>query len=260
MVRLPQELDRIGEEKSIVIAVGYMLRYSSAIEVARELLQQVGDSPPSYGDTAVFYTVQTRPPSPSDTYLSISWRQQSLAAQNRGKHRHPGHRPARSAAEEHGQLPLVWTLSHGCLQGMAACMWRRWAAHQRPSWGATAARPLLITMRMQYADTCTHMMHAILFVSSVRNHPSLPQSRYDTIASPQWWDTLKSGGCIVGQATHFVDAMRHLARSEIERGSIRVVSVGPGMPLLNVAPPPAAEHTVWPRPFWASSLYSELQS
>lgn len=36
-----QELDRIGKEQSIVIQVGYMLRYNPAIEAAKELLQQV---------------------------------------------------------------------------------------------------------------------------------------------------------------------------------------------------------------------------
>ena len=46
------------------------------------------------------------------------------------------------------------------------------------------------------------------------------------------------------QATHFVDAMRYLSKSEIDQGSIRVVGVGPDMPLLDMAPAPAAEHTV----------------
>ncbi len=36
-----QELDRIGEEQSIIIAVGYMLRYNPAIEAAKELLQDL---------------------------------------------------------------------------------------------------------------------------------------------------------------------------------------------------------------------------
>ena len=36
-----QELEKIGEEQSLVIAVGYMLRYNPAIEAAKALLEEV---------------------------------------------------------------------------------------------------------------------------------------------------------------------------------------------------------------------------
>lgn len=36
-----QVLDEIGEEKKLVIAVGYMLRYNPAIETAKALLKEV---------------------------------------------------------------------------------------------------------------------------------------------------------------------------------------------------------------------------
>lgn len=36
-----QELERIGKEQSLVIAVGYMLRYNPAIEAANSLLKEV---------------------------------------------------------------------------------------------------------------------------------------------------------------------------------------------------------------------------
>ena len=36
-----QELERIGKEQSLVIAVGYMLRYNPAIEAAKSLLKEV---------------------------------------------------------------------------------------------------------------------------------------------------------------------------------------------------------------------------
>ena len=41
MCTLLQELDRIGEEQSLVIAVGYMLRYNPAINAAQALLKEV---------------------------------------------------------------------------------------------------------------------------------------------------------------------------------------------------------------------------
>ena len=67
---------------------------------------------------------------------------------------------------------------------------------------------------------------------------------YNNIYKPAWWDTLKSGGCIVEQATHFVDAMRYLSQSEFKRDSIQAVGVGPEMELSDMPPPPNAEHTV----------------
>ena len=67
---------------------------------------------------------------------------------------------------------------------------------------------------------------------------------YNNIHKPAWWDTLKSGGCIVEQATHFVDAMRYLSQSEFKRESIQAVGVGPEMELSDMPPPPNAEHTV----------------
>lgn len=67
---------------------------------------------------------------------------------------------------------------------------------------------------------------------------------YNNIAKPAWWDTLKSGGCIVEQATHFVDAMRYLSQSEFKKDSIQAVGVGPDMELSDMPAPPAAEHTV----------------
>ena len=36
-----QELEKIGEEQSLIIAVGYMLRYNPAIETAKTLLEEV---------------------------------------------------------------------------------------------------------------------------------------------------------------------------------------------------------------------------
>ncbi|KAK9908431.1 hypothetical protein WJX75_007736 [Coccomyxa subellipsoidea] len=67
---------------------------------------------------------------------------------------------------------------------------------------------------------------------------------YNNIYKPQWWNTLESGGCIVEQATHFVDAMRYLSGSELQRDSIRAIAVGPDMELSEMPPPPNAEHTV----------------
>ncbi|BDA44533.1 Uncharacterized protein UNK4.17 [Coccomyxa sp. Obi] len=67
---------------------------------------------------------------------------------------------------------------------------------------------------------------------------------YNNIYKPQWWHTLQSGGTIVEQATHFVDAMRYLSGSELDRNSIRAVAVGPDMKLTDMPPPPHAEHEV----------------
>lgn len=36
-----QELQNLADEKNLVIAVGYMLRYNAAIEKAKELLEEV---------------------------------------------------------------------------------------------------------------------------------------------------------------------------------------------------------------------------
>ncbi len=36
-----QELERIADEQSLIIAVGYMLRYNPAIETAKALLEEV---------------------------------------------------------------------------------------------------------------------------------------------------------------------------------------------------------------------------
>ena len=36
-----QELEKIGKEQSLIIAVGYMLRYNPAIETAKALLKEV---------------------------------------------------------------------------------------------------------------------------------------------------------------------------------------------------------------------------
>lgn len=38
---LQQELERLGKEKGLAIAVGYMLRYNPAIETAQALLKEV---------------------------------------------------------------------------------------------------------------------------------------------------------------------------------------------------------------------------
>ena len=40
-----QELERIGKEQSLVIAVGYMLRYNPAIEAAKALIEEVRPVP-----------------------------------------------------------------------------------------------------------------------------------------------------------------------------------------------------------------------
>ncbi len=69
-------------------------------------------------------------------------------------------------------------------------------------------------------------------------------STYNHIKKKQWWSTLESGGCIVEQATHFVDAMRYLSGSELQKDSIRAVAVGPDMALSEMPPPPHAEHNV----------------
>ena len=67
---------------------------------------------------------------------------------------------------------------------------------------------------------------------------------YNNIAKPQWWDTQKSGGCIVEQATHFVDLMRYLSGGDIVQESIQAVAVGPAMPLKEMPAHPQAEHLV----------------
>ena len=67
---------------------------------------------------------------------------------------------------------------------------------------------------------------------------------YNNIAKPQWWDTQKSGGCIVEQATHFVDLMRYLSGGDIIQESIQAVAVGPDMPLKEMPTHPQAEHLV----------------
>lgn len=67
---------------------------------------------------------------------------------------------------------------------------------------------------------------------------------YNNIAKPQWWDTQKSGGCIVEQATHFVDLMRYLSGGDIVQESIQAVAVGPDMPLKEMPAHPQAEHLV----------------
>ena len=67
---------------------------------------------------------------------------------------------------------------------------------------------------------------------------------YNFIAKPQWWDTQKSGGCIVEQATHFVDLMRYLSAGNIVQESIQAVAVGPDMALKEMPAHPQAEHLV----------------
>ncbi|DBA89671.1 hypothetical protein WJX79_009585 [Trebouxia sp. C0005] len=67
---------------------------------------------------------------------------------------------------------------------------------------------------------------------------------YNNIAKPQWWDTQKSGGCIVEQATHFVDLMRYLSGGDIIQESIQAVAVGPDMALKEMPAHPQAEHLV----------------
>ena len=69
---------------------------------------------------------------------------------------------------------------------------------------------------------------------------------YNNIAKPQWWDTQKSGGCIVEQATHFVDLMRYLSGGDIVQESIQAVAVGPDMALKEMPAHPQAEHLVSP--------------
>ena len=67
---------------------------------------------------------------------------------------------------------------------------------------------------------------------------------YDNIINTHWWNTQKSGGCIVEQATHFVDLIRHLSGADIIQSSIKAQAVGPEMRLRQMAPHPQAEHTV----------------
>lgn len=40
-----QVLDQVADEKSLIIAVGYMLRSSPAVVAAKQLMQEVGSSP-----------------------------------------------------------------------------------------------------------------------------------------------------------------------------------------------------------------------
>ena len=67
---------------------------------------------------------------------------------------------------------------------------------------------------------------------------------YDNIINTHWWNTQKSGGCIVEQATHFVDLIRHLSDADIIQSSIKAQAVGPEMRLRQMAPRPQAEHMV----------------
>ena len=67
---------------------------------------------------------------------------------------------------------------------------------------------------------------------------------YNNIINTHWWNTQKSGGCIVEQATHFVDLIRHLSGADIIQSSIKAQAVGPEMQLRQMAPHPQAEHTV----------------
>lgn len=69
---------------------------------------------------------------------------------------------------------------------------------------------------------------------------------YNNIEKTQWWDIQKSGGCIVEQATHFVDLMRYLAGGDIIQESIKATAVGPSMLLQQMPPHPKAEHLVRP--------------
>ena len=66
----------------------------------------------------------------------------------------------------------------------------------------------------------------------------------NSIAKPQRLDTQKSGGCIVEQATHFVDLMRYLSGGDIIQESIQAVAVGPDMALREMPAHPQAEHLV----------------
>ena len=67
---------------------------------------------------------------------------------------------------------------------------------------------------------------------------------YNNIINTHWWNTQKSGGCIVEQATHFVDLIRHLSGADIVPESIKATAVGPDMRLRQMAPHPQAEHMV----------------
>lgn len=66
---------------------------------------------------------------------------------------------------------------------------------------------------------------------------------YSNIGKPDWWDTATCGGPIVEQATHFIDLMRYFG-GEVAPESIQAVAVGPGLPLSDMPPAPAGEHTV----------------
>ena len=177
------ELERIGNEQSLIIAVGYMLRYNSAIEAAKALLEEVRPIT-SYNDST-YGTPLTLP-----TIDPLDTRRQSLTS---------------------SMLPcMLLSLPYG--PGGRAVI--------------EAHRVLLQIGRKP--------------VSFVGRY----NCTYNNIAKPAWWDTLKSGGCIVEQATHFVDAMRYLSKSEFKRDSIQAVGVGPDMELSDMPAPPNAEHTV----------------
>ena len=57
-----QELERIANEQSLIIAVGYMLRYNPAIEAAKALLEEVrlttSSNDSTYGTRLPLPTVQ----------------------------------------------------------------------------------------------------------------------------------------------------------------------------------------------------------
>ncbi len=91
----------------------------------------------------------------------------------------------------------------------------------------------------------SHLVHKCVQIgippSSIVGRYSCP---YNNIVNTHWWNTQKSGGCIVEQATHFVDLIRHLSGADVVRESIQATAVGPEMRLREMAPPPQAEHTV----------------
>ena len=90
---------------------------------------------------------------------------------------------------------------------------------------------------------------------------------YNNIVNTHWWNTKKSGGCIVEQATHFVDLIRHLSGADVVPESIKAIAVGADMRLSQMPPHPQAEHTVQSAcvltlksKFWASWNLSHLLS
>lgn len=246
-----QVLDQVADEKSLIIAVGYMLRSSPAVVAAKRLMQEVrtGHKNCLFLLFICCYDAQTQLWS---TFLHLdTLLPAELTMTSRSNLQH---------SLLNGLYDGVWSL----------CLLSAWPVTSHATHAMQVPTCFLLCM-LSFSSTiiacsyqCKEPLHNVHKHSGMRPKLSRKHSGmlqigvtpasivgryscpYNNIAKPQWWDTQKSGGCIVEQATHFVDLMRYLSGGDIIQESIQAVAVGPDMALKEMPAHPQAEHLVSP--------------